>query len=77
MLNFNGSVTDPSLWLSPQPIYHSKEVCCQCLLSQECSLPNTNSIQIKIKELLRFCCGCHGSLVTNATKFVADLFCPK
>ena len=30
---------------------------------------NVDSIQLKTKELLTFHCGCHGSLVTIATRY--------
>ena len=45
-----------------------------------------DSIQLKTKELLTYCCGCHGNLVTIATRYVADAiatryvadaYCPK
>ena len=41
------------------------------------SIPNMDSIQLKTKELLTYCCGCHGNLVTIATRYVADAYCPK
>ena len=34
-----------------------------------------NSIQAKTKELLTYHCGCHGNLVTIATRYVADAYC--
>ena len=36
-----------------------------------------NSIQPKTKQLVTHYCGCHGNLVTIATRFVADAYCPK
>ena len=36
-----------------------------------------DSIQLKTKELLTYYCGCHGNLVTIATRYVADAYCPK
>ena len=33
---------------------------------------NMNLIQLEAKELLRYYCGCHGDLVSIATKYVAD-----
>ena len=35
------------------------------------------SIQLKTKELLTYFCGYHGNLVTIATRYVADAYCPK
>ena len=46
-------------------------------LSQGTSIPNIDSIRPKTKELLSYYCGCHGNLVTIATRYVADAFCPK
>ena len=40
-------------------------------------MPNMHSLQIKTKELLTHHCSCHGNLVTIATKYVADAYCPK
>ena len=34
-------------------------------------------VRPKTKELLTYYCGCHGNLVTIATRYVADAFCPK
>ena len=36
-----------------------------------------NSIRLKTKELLTHHCSCQGNLVTIATKYVADVCCPK
>ena len=36
-----------------------------------------DSIQLKTKELGTYYCGCHGNLVTIATRYVADAYCPK
>ena len=36
-----------------------------------------DSIRPKTKELLTYYCGCHGNLVTIASRYVADAFCPK
>ena len=35
-----------------------------------------DSIQLKKKELLTYHCGCHGNLVTIATRYVDDVYCP-
>ena len=35
------------------------------------------SIQLETNELLMYHCGCHGNLVTKATKNVADAYHPK
>ena len=40
-------------------------------------MPNMNTIQLKTKELLTYYCGCHGNLVTIATRCVADAYCGK
>ena len=40
-------------------------------------MPNMDSIRLKTKELSTFYCGCHGNLVTIATRYVADAYCPK
>ena len=39
-------------------------------------MPNIKSIQVKTKELAYFR-SYHGSLVTIATRHVADAYCPK
>ena len=39
-------------------------------------MPNMESIQLKIKELLTYHCGCHGNLVIIATRYVADAYLP-
>ena len=39
-------------------------------------IANTNSIQLKIKELLMYHCGC-GNLVIIAMKYAVDVYCPK
>ena len=36
-----------------------------------------DSIRLKTKELLTYYCGCHGNLVTIATRYAADAYCPK
>ena len=36
-----------------------------------------NSIRAKTKGLLTYYCGCHGNLVTIATRYVADAYCLK
>ena len=36
-----------------------------------------DSIQLKTKELGTYYCGCHGDLVTIATRYVAVAYCPK
>ena len=56
---------------------HGIQVCGWCLSSQETSLPNMSSIQLKAKELLMFHSGCHGNWVTIAARYVADSYCPK
>ena len=40
-------------------------------------MPNMNSTQPKTKQLVTYYCGCHGNLVTIATRYVADAYCPK
>ena len=35
------------------------------------------SIRLKTNELLTFHCGYHGNLVTTATRYVANAYCPK
>ena len=35
------------------------------------------SIGLKTNESLTYHCGCHGNLVTIATRYVADAYCPK
>ena len=40
-------------------------------------MPNVDSIWLKTKELLIYHYGCHGNLVTIATRYVADPFHPK
>ena len=39
-------------------------------------MPNMDTMQLKTKELLTYCCGCHGNLVTIATRYVADASIP-
>ena len=34
------------------------------------------SIELKTNELLTYHCGCHGNLVTIATRYVANAYCP-
>ena len=46
-------------------------------VAQGTSTPNMDLIQLKTKELLTHHCSCHGNLVTMATKYVADTYCPK
>ena len=41
------------------------------------SVLNVDSIQLETKELLTYHCGCHGKLVTKATRYVADAYRPK
>ena len=36
-----------------------------------------DSIQLKAMELLTYHCGCLDNLVTMATRYVADAYCPK
>ena len=36
-----------------------------------------DSIRLKTKELVTYYRGCHGNLVTIATRYVADAYCPK
>ena len=38
---------------------------------------NMGSIGRKTKELLTDHCGCHGNLVTIATRYVGDAYCLK
>ena len=37
-------------------------------------MPNMDSINLKTKELLTYHCGCRGSLVTIAARYVADAY---
>ena len=39
-------------------------------------MPNVKSIRFKTKELLKHHCGCHGNLVTIATRYVSDAYHP-
>ena len=39
-------------------------------------IANMNSIQLKIKALWMYHCGCHGNLVIMAMKYAADVYCP-
>ena len=36
-----------------------------------------NLVPLKTNELLIYHCGCHGNIVTIATKYVADAYYPK
>ena len=36
-----------------------------------------DSIPLKTKELVTYYSGCHGNLVTIATRYEADAYCPK
>ena len=38
------------------------------------SIPNVDSIWLEAKELLTYHCGCHGNLVTIATRYAADAY---
>ena len=40
-------------------------------------MPKIKSIPLKKKELLTYHCGCDGNLVTMATRYVPDRYCPK
>ena len=40
-------------------------------------MPNIKSIQLETEELLTYFCGYHGNLVTIATRYVVDAYCPK
>ena len=40
-------------------------------------MPNMILLGIKIEKLLRYHCNCHGNLVTTATRYVANAYCPK
>ena len=46
------------------------------LSSQRTSIPNMDLIRHKTKELLTYHCGCHGNLVTIATRYMADAILP-
>ena len=35
------------------------------------------SIQLKTKELLTLCCGCHDNIVTKAIRYVTNVYCPE
>ena len=41
------------------------------------SVPDVDSIRPKTKELLMYCCSCHGNLVTTAMRYMADAYSPK
>ena len=45
--------------------------------AKESFIPNMTSVGLKTKELVTQHCGCHGNLVTIATRHVADAFYPK
>ena len=36
-----------------------------------------DSIRPETKQLVTYYCGCHGNLVTIATRYVVDAYCPK
>ena len=38
-------------------------------------MANMISIGLKTNELLTYHCGCHGNLVTIATRYVANAYC--
>ena len=40
-------------------------------------MANMMPIGLKTKELLRHHCSYHGNLVTMATRYVANVYCPK
>ena len=40
-------------------------------------MPNMDSLPLNTKELLTYYSGCDGNLVTIATRYVADAYCPK
>ena len=40
-------------------------------------MANMMSIGLKTNELLRHHCSCHGNVVTIATSYAADAYCPK
>ena len=40
-------------------------------------MQNIKSIQLMTKELLTYHSGCHGNLVTIATRYEADAYYPK
>ena len=37
-------------------------------------MSNVRSVSLETKELLTYQCGCHGDLVTIATRYVADTY---
>ena len=41
------------------------------------SIPNVDSVRPKTKELLTYCCSCHGNLITIATRYMADAYSHK
>ena len=57
--------------------FHGNEVWGRCLLPQWTSIPNVDSVWLKTKELLSYHRGCHGNLVTIATRYAADAYLPK
>ena len=40
-------------------------------------MANMISIGLKTNELLTYHCGCHGNLVTIATRHADDAYCPQ
>ena len=46
-------------------------------IAQGTSIPHMDLIQPEAKELVTYYCGCHGNIVTIATRYVADAYCPK
>ena len=40
-------------------------------------MPNVDSLWLKTNKLLSYHYGCHSNLVTIATRYVANVYCPK
>ena len=57
-----------SPWLPWQLSCHNNVVDCWCLSCQGTSMPNTDSIWLKKRKLLRFHSSCHGNWVTIAIR---------
>ena len=73
--NINNAFVILSSW--QRPSFHGNEVWGWSLLSQRTSIPNVDSIWLKKKDLLSYRCGCHGNLVTIATRYATDAYLPK
>ena len=59
-----------------QPSYQGNKVRGWCLVFQRTSVPIMDLIWVKTEELLTYHFSCHGNLVTIATRYVVDAYCP-